>query len=200
MNTNLIGPSWAPKLGGILCIVGIGLKKHPSESFSFWSDILNAIGLLIMGWSARQNGVTSEQVAESKAKADQKFGLFCLLALCLAFQGCTAPILPGNDPVVVRAEQVRSIAADTFAAFVRLEHRDRPALQAISPSFTRIADQVRAQSDGWIQSLTRVLATYKLARTPNNRASLTSAISVLNASLQEVELHTAIAAQKGIQP
>lgn len=200
MNKNIFGPSWIPKVGGLLSILGIALRKHHSPDLAFWGDPLMAIGAYLIGWFSRQNGVSSEQVAAAKVSTGPSLGLVLMLATLLLVPGCTAPILPGNDPVVVRAEQARTVAADTFSAFVRLEYLNRPSLQAISPDFARIADQVRSKSDGWIQSLTRVLASYKSNRTPDNRASLTAGLSTLDAALREVELHTAIATQHKITP
>jgi hypothetical protein len=52
--------SWKTNLGGILAAVGIGLKHAPPAAAA-WSDTVTAIGVAIIGFSARDNGVSSEQ-------------------------------------------------------------------------------------------------------------------------------------------
>ncbi|MEQ1842049.1 MAG: hypothetical protein ABL994_16715 [Verrucomicrobiales bacterium] len=198
MNTHIIGPSWAPKLGGLISIIGIGIGKHPMQEVAWWSEIVTAIGVAIMSWSTRQNGVSSEQVAEAKLPSAPKVGMLWLLAGLLLLPGCTAPILPGNDHVIVRAEQARDVAVSTFDTFVVLEYRNREILKTLSSNFYPLAERIRTDSDGWIKSLEKVLKTYKATRTPEGQSGLISAIAVLESSLAEVQSHIAIATHGGV--
>ena len=175
---------------GLTAVGGVGMATDSNVD-----QIAGAISFLAgIAWSIYESRNTKPPSDPAAASVAGK--IIPLLLVCSVLSsGCTAPILPGNDPVVVRAEQARTVAADTFQAFVKLEYLNRPALKVISPDFARIADLVRDRSDGWIQSLTRVLAAYKANRTAENRASLTAGLATLDSALREVELHTAIATQ-----
>lgn len=50
--------SWKTTLGGVLAIIGLALRKHPLTLP--YSDMLEAIGIGLLGLSARDNNVTSE--------------------------------------------------------------------------------------------------------------------------------------------
>ncbi len=179
---------------GLTALGGVGMATDGNvEQLAGALSFL--IGIAMSLYEARKTKPIADPAATSVAVK-----IIPLLVTCALLGSGCASVAPGHDPVVVRAEQTRSIAASTFAAFVKLEHYNRPALRAISSDFARIADQVRSKSDGWIQSLTRVLAGYKASRNPENRASLTAALSTLDAAMREVELHTAIAAQHRIAP
>jgi hypothetical protein len=58
---NLLGPNWIPKVGGIVYLIGVGIKKAPSPSVSSWSDMVESIGVGLLAWYARQHNVTSEE-------------------------------------------------------------------------------------------------------------------------------------------
>lgn len=56
--------SITPKIGGIIALIGIALKKHPTTAP--WSELVEAIGIAIVSGTVRQNNVTSEQVGLTK--------------------------------------------------------------------------------------------------------------------------------------
>lgn len=62
----LFGPSWRTTVGGILAAVGIGLRHAPEARIAAWSDVFVAAGVAIIGFSARDNTVTSAQVHKPK--------------------------------------------------------------------------------------------------------------------------------------
>ena len=51
--------SWKTTLGGLLSAIGISLKHEPT--LAPYADIVTAIGVALMGLSARDNNVSSEQ-------------------------------------------------------------------------------------------------------------------------------------------
>lgn len=65
-NANIMS-SWMPKLGGVLAIIGVGLKKHPVTAP--WSELVESIGVGILGFSVRQNNVTSEEAGAKPPSA-----------------------------------------------------------------------------------------------------------------------------------
>lgn len=197
MNPNPLGPSWLPKVGAIICIVGVGLRKHTNPSVSFWADILEQVGILITGWFARQNNVSSEQAGVSKPDPSAQAGVKALMlvfALTL-LSGCSS-ILPGNDPLVVRAEQTEKTAISTFKAFVHIEAANREFLRKLDPNIKVVADKVRSDSTNWVMSLDRVVLAYKHNRSESNNVNVATALATLEASLAETQKYLSQAKSK----
>jgi hypothetical protein len=51
--------SWKTSLGAILAALGMGLKNHPKTAP--WADVVQTIGIVLIGASARDNNVSSEE-------------------------------------------------------------------------------------------------------------------------------------------
>ena len=51
--------SWKTSLGGILAAIGIGLRDNPKTSA--YAPIVEGLGVFLLGMSARDNKVSSEQ-------------------------------------------------------------------------------------------------------------------------------------------
>jgi len=58
--------SWKTTLGGILGAVGLAMRHDPR--LAPYSDTVTAIGVLLVGSSARDNNVTSEQAGAKPAE------------------------------------------------------------------------------------------------------------------------------------
>ena len=56
--------SWKTSLGGILAAIGIGLRDNPKTSA--YAPIVEGLGVFLIGMSARDNKVSSEQVGAGK--------------------------------------------------------------------------------------------------------------------------------------
>ena len=56
--------SWKTSLGGILAAIGIGLRDNPRTAP--YAALIEGLGITLIGLSARDNGVTSEQVGAAK--------------------------------------------------------------------------------------------------------------------------------------
>ena len=54
--------SWKTTVGGLLGALGIALKHAPYPQVAAWSDFAAAMGMVILGMAARDNGVSSEDV------------------------------------------------------------------------------------------------------------------------------------------
>lgn len=71
----LFGPSWKTTLGGILAAVGLGLRHAPIANAGDWADCITAVGVGLIGLSARDNNVSSERagiiVSPPKAEAEK---------------------------------------------------------------------------------------------------------------------------------
>ena len=93
------------------------------------------------------------------------------LSFLLLVSGC-AGIKPGNDKLVVRAEQTRAAAAETFNSFVVFEHSNRDALWKVSKDIKHTADYVRAYGRPAIEELTKSIETYKVLKTSTSSGDL----------------------------
>lgn len=102
----------------------------------------------------------------------------------LALQGC-ATLVPNADPVVVNAERTTALAKDTFDTLLHVEFDNRAALGQVSPEIHRYAEVVRRNGTNWLQSARVLTQSYKLNRTPENKASLQTAIAVLQTAMTE---------------
>lgn len=127
-----------------------------------------------------------------------------LAALCaisiVGFIGCVH-LDPNADPGEVRAEQTIATAYDVMDTFLKLEMQNRALLQAKALGVCKFADKLRApvqvngQSVPWgislIQSANATRLAYKRNRTPDNKASLVSAIAAVEAALAETNAQLA---------
>lgn len=96
------------------------------------------------------------------------------LSLILAV-GCSS-IAPGNSKLVVRAEQARAAATETFDTYVQYEYSNRPALWKTSPQFKNFADLIRAYGKPAIEQLTEAIDGYKVVRSSANADKLTAKV------------------------
>jgi hypothetical protein len=100
-----------------------------------------------------------------------------VLAGALFCAGCST-VAPGSDPVVVRAEQVTLIAADTIDAFLRFERANQASLGA---DVHAVAQSLRHEAPRAIRSARLATKTFKANRSPGNKATMETALAVLNA-------------------
>lgn len=117
----------------------------------------------------------------------KKFLLVLLIALPALFVSGCASILPGHDPIVVNAERTIGVALDTFDVFLKLEYDNHEALKGVSPAIYESAQYIRKNGKRWIKSATDLTRTYKRNRSPENKVSLITAISVLQSAVREAE-------------
>lgn len=118
-----------------------------------------------------------------------------VLALCLGTAaimqtGCKS-VDPGNDPVVVRAEQVTQVALETFDAFLEWEWRNRNMGLSLSstPEVAAAAAEIRANGIRWLEDARALTQAYKEHRTPERRANLETAIAVLQETISRVSAY-----------
>lgn len=126
--------------------------------------------------------------------------ILALLILTLGFHLCgCASLQPGADPVVVRAQQAEQVAFATFDTYLRLVHQHESRVRATVPAALEFAEWLREKRpDGqprglaMVQSLGDVRRAYAAHRTPEKKASLTSAIALLQATVAETQKHLAL--------
>ena len=121
------------------------------------------------------------------------------LSLCLCLWFVTGCVTPTGDSVVVRSEQTIAIAYDTLDTFLKLEHDNQALIKTKVPEVHKFAEKLRqpvtvggkTQPFGVtvIQSALDVKNAYKRNRTPENKASLISALAALESVVRETQQH-----------
>lgn len=95
--------------------------------------------------------------------------------------GC-AQLAPGQDALVVRAEQTAETALNSFLAFDALEARTRTVHG--NAALTKAADEIRQNGVTWIEGLLAAKETYKASgKTPATRSKLLAAQAVVDGAL-----------------
>lgn len=161
---------------------------------------LAILGTIIWSaWQKKRSGAMEPKPTDQAAASVASKIIPPLVLVLLLGAGC-ASILPGNDPVIVRAQQTREIAFSTFDTFVTLEYRNRAFLQKLNPNFTDVADNIRTGAPKWFKSFDQVLVAYKAGKTPATKSKLDGAIAVIESALTEAQTYIALAAEKGVTP
>lgn len=129
-----------------------------------------------------------------------------LFAACAYLPGC-ASVLPGNDPVVVHAQQTIAIGTDGFDTFLKSEDQTHDAFCQVSPSAcaqshsfaeflkTKVSNGVDVtgtpvqtrRAKMWLQTATHLTDVYKDNRTPENKANLDTILNTITAAVAEAQ-------------
>lgn len=133
-----------------------------------------------------------------------------LLAACsLSLSGCgIAPVKPGNDPVIVHAEQSIGIGTDTFTTFLDTEAKTHVALCNVSHEVCEpvheFSENLRTpetfvndlgitvhtrKAKHWLQTATHLLEEYKLNPNADNRDKLQRILDVISAAVAEANTY-----------
>lgn len=178
-------------------LTALGLKAFTSsDEFEQLLGALGIIGGLV--WSIWQKKKAGEALV---SKTDAKMLVFLLIASLSALTpGCASKVLPGNDPVIVRAQQTRAMAFDVIDSYLQLEYRNHEYLKLVSPDFGRLANRLIAGNKQWFKSFDAVLSAYKSSRAEVDKSKVISAAAVLETALLETQACLAQAAAEGVTP
>ncbi len=110
--------------------------------------------------------------------------------------GCPA-LQPGADPVEVDAEKTVGVASDTFDTFLKMEYENVDLVRSNAPGVHKFAEYLRQpmayQGTNYARDIVIVLQAntvrraYKLNRSADNKASLTTALAVVSTALKETQ-------------
>lgn len=100
------------------------------------------------------------------------------LALVLFLSACA-------KDVVIQAEVATRVGNDTMDAFVHLERDNELFLKGINPQIHNYANVIRRNGITWLKTARAMTEAYKQNRTPENKANLDTALSVLNTAIQQ---------------
>jgi hypothetical protein len=95
-----------------------------------------------------------------------------------------------GDPVLIRAEQTLAIGksvTDTFVNYEDAHNKNGELGQAVRTA----ADNVRQDAPGWINTAQALVDAYRANRTIDNKASLLTALAVLQTGIDETTKHLA---------
>lgn len=98
-----------------------------------------------------------------------------MLAAMMLWVGC-AQIQPGQDSLVVRAEQTAEVASATLTAFVTWAYNNQAT---VGENVQKAANAIRLTAPKSIDSLRATTKVYKLNRTPENKATLETWLKVV---------------------
>lgn len=111
--------------------------------------------------------------------------------------GC-AQVLPGQDVLVVRAEQTAAGAFEIMDAFVEMEEANREKLRQLAPEIERAANKIRRDGRKALEELRNVTRVYKQNRTAENKASLITWMAVVTDLQRIAQEHLAQAKTAGV--
>ncbi len=111
--------------------------------------------------------------------------VFCLLPSVLFLNSGCSTLQVGADTVVVNAERVTALATDTFDTFLRIEYDNRASLNVIAPQIHQFAEKLRQNGQNYLTTARVLTKAYKANRTPENKANLATALSVLTSAAAE---------------
>lgn len=115
------------------------------------------------------------------------------LAILLLFVVGCATVDPNADPVVVNAERVASMSADTIDTFLHWEYQNRATLP---DEIKAVAQATRLNAPKAILSLRALTKAYKRNRTAENKATLITAQAVVSELAAEAQKWLALNAKQ----
>lgn len=126
------------------------------------------------------------------------------LLLCSVFLGGCASVQPGNDPVIVHAQQTIAIGTDAFDTFLAMEESTHQTFCAVSPEACgpvhkfgenlrrKVADvgpdgtpRTTRQAKKWLNTATHLTDVYIATPSPENKANLQKILNVITAAVAE---------------
>lgn len=102
-----------------------------------------------------------------------------LFLLPLLFTGC-AGVEPGSDPVVVNAERGLAVSVEVVQSFMNIDHAHRDWFKANAPDVHAAAETLRRKFPSAHDSALALIKAYKRNRTPENKASMLTAMALVN--------------------
>ncbi len=97
----------------------------------------------------------------------------------MGLMGCSS-VEPGNDPVVVRAEQITATAFDAMDAFLFWESR-----HPVPDEIHEFAERLRRDAPQWFGSARALTRAYKSHRTEENKVALETVLALLETAVSE---------------
>jgi hypothetical protein len=110
------------------------------------------------------------------------------IAIAVLVSGC-ASILPGNDVLTVRAQQLRENALTSMQLYLSVEQKNRDFLWNADRNFKHFADNVRTNSPKWFKSFDGALKFYRVEKSLTNQVALVTAMDSLEFTYQEVSTY-----------
>jgi hypothetical protein len=108
---------------------------------------------------------------------------FAAIVAIAILAGC-ASLHPGQDPVVVRAEQTTQISFEVLNQFVTWERANEVL---VGPDVNRFANEIRLHAPVWFTRVRELTKVYKANRSPENKASLLTAIAVIETAMAQAQ-------------
>lgn len=124
-----------------------------------------------------------------------------LVPLLIALASC-ATVAPGNDPVLVGAQQTISAAQNTFALIEKTEYEVYPSFKSADPESAAkvrtFVNTLRANQKHWLSTAFSLQETYRTNRSSENKANLQTALAVLADAIAKSNEYLALMNNKGV--
>lgn len=108
-----------------------------------------------------------------------------LSSLVVLLAGC-ASIKPGNDPLIVHADQSRKALVETADSFVALEKNNRDYFWSVSKSIKHTADGIRATVPPILIALDASVDRYRAHKTSVQSSDLELRIAIVTSTIADI--------------
>lgn len=92
-----------------------------------------------------------------------------------------------SDPIVVNAEKTTHLSYDIIVACEKLEYENRNFVLANLPMVHKGVNELRLHSKQQLQTARALIAAYKLNRSPDNKFSMLTAVSVIQTAAEQAK-------------
>lgn len=106
---------------------------------------------------------------------------FILLVFVALLVGCATT----GDPLLVRGQQIRSAAYETFKIYTKFEKENREALWKVNKGFKHAADDIRENGINALEGFTKALDSYKAFRDEKSKGELFAQIQLITAMISQ---------------
>jgi len=190
------------------------LKASPSIANDIvtrqWYKTTSLILRMVVGVMLPTEASMIVHEAQEKAKGDSKPPfklplLFIMGMLPIAFLSGCATLDKTADAVVVRAEQTLHIATASMDTLLKIDDSNRQFYRTNAPAFHNFAEYLRvpititlygtnkteARGLTFVESAQAIKLAYKRNRTPENKASLITALATLETAVRQTQTQLA---------
>ena len=99
--------------------------------------------------------------------------------------GCST-VAPGNDPLIVHAQQAKASYIYTADTFLRFEYENRNSIWKKTTEVKKIADRIREQTPEILRLTDEAIARYKAYKMNVNQVELIDRITIITQTIADI--------------
>ena len=108
-----------------------------------------------------------------------------VVALAVILVACST-VAPGQDPILVRAQQTYSVALDSFDLLFNLENDNKALIEEKLPGTHAVVDKIKVQAKVALPALLSAIDTYKVNKDKDTLIKILAVVENLLHSAQEL--------------